>query len=375
LVIGALASSIGNTFAATTQPATKPVVAIFPLAGSGTAQFRTSIGFSMREKLARDGLYDPIDGYTMADMASAATSPVTYDTPLAGVKDLASDSSPAIIIWGNLDASGRSVGVLRLKIADLRAPDALPRTVSEPIAAETDVRFVVEKILQSLPGVTQFEHPSEVAITHDPESDALWEANPDLMPDGNFAAGDPWQVMLLSELYPPPIAKVTPPVDRVAIVRQAVAAGVVHNVLEMNLSRQTAENNGLACLSGRIPIEANMRYRIQFSYRSDGPETHVFIKGYIAPPDVKPGVPPEQEVYRRQVPPSGVTGGKWVTVQDDMNPQNPNSKVEFLRVDLYAYLRPGVISWDNVVIKAVGKQTHTVHDDALRPQATQPAGR
>jgi hypothetical protein len=366
-----------TSVAATTKPATKPVVAIFPLAGSGTSQFRTSIGLSMRLKLSRDGMYDPIDGYTMSDIASAAAAaPVTYDTPLATVKDLAIDSSPAILIWGNLDASGKAVGVLRLKIADLRTAGVAPRTVSQPIAQETDIRFVVENILQSLPGVTPFEHPSEVSITHDPESDALWEANPDLMPDGNFATSEPWQVMLLSELYSPPIARQTPPVDRVAIVHEAATGGVVRDVLVMNLSLATAEANGMACLSSRIPIEPNMRYRLQFSYKSDGPTTHVFVKGYIAPPDVKPGVPPEQEVYRRQVPPSGATNGKWVTVQDDMNPQNPNSKVEFLRVDLYAYLKQGIVSFDNVQLRAVGAQTHTVHDDALRPQATtQPAGR
>jgi hypothetical protein len=366
----------GICAAAATQPTTKPVVAIFPLAGSGTAANRTAIGFSMRQKLARDGMYNPIDGYTMSDIASAATSPVTYDTPLATVKDLASDSNPSIIIWGNLDASGRSIGMLRLRIADLRTSDPLPRAVQQTIAQETDTRFVVENILQTIPGVTPFEHPSETAVIHDAESDKLWASNPNLIPDGDFTASSPWQVMLETQLYAPPILTQSPPVDHVGIVRHAAAGGVLRNVLVMNLSRTTAENNGFACLSGRIPIQPNTRYRMQFSYQSDGPVTHVFVKGYIAPPNPRPGEVPEQEVYRRQVPPGESTGGKWVTVVDDMNPQNPNSKVEFLRVDLYAYLKPGLISFDDIQVRAVGSQTHTVHDDALRPlPTTQPAGR
>jgi hypothetical protein len=180
--------------------------------------------------------------------------------------------------------------------------------------------------------------------------------------------------MLETDLYTPPIARTAPAINKLAIVHEAAAGGAVRNVLVMNLSNDLAENNGLACLSGRIPIQPNTRYRMQLNYKSDGPVSHIFVKGYIVPPNLKPGMPPEQEVYRRQVPPAGSTGGKWVTVLDDMNPQNPNSKVEFLRVDLYAYLKPGIISFDDIQIRAVGAQTHAVHDDALRPRsATQGA--
>jgi hypothetical protein len=74
----------------------------------------------------------------------------------------------------------------------------------------------------------------------------------------------------------------------------------------------------------------------------------------------------EREIYRRQVPPSEKTDGKWVTIVDELNPQHASAKVETLRIDLYAYLHPGVVEFDDVVLKAVGKQTRQMKDDAIK---------
>ena len=103
------------------------------------------------------------------------------------------------------------------------------------------------------------------------------------------------------------------------------------------------------------------------SYRSDGPTIHPFIKGYIPVPPApgSSGDTGEREIYRRQVPPSGSTHGQWVTVVDDLNPQHPSLTVQYLRVDLYAYLAPGTVEFDDIVIKAVGEQTRHAKDDAL----------
>ena len=80
----------------------------------------------------------------------------------------------------------------------------------------------------------------------------------------------------------------------------------------------------------------------------DAPTLHVFVKGYATINGE------EREVYRRQVPPSSPTQGQWVTVIDDMNPQNGRVAVEKLRVDLYIYLKSGTVLFDDVMLKAVG---------------------
>ena len=144
------------------------------------------------------------------------------------------------------------------------------------------------------------------------------------------------------------------------------------HVLAMKLSKDVAESNGLACLSKGIPIEPETRYRLQFKYKSDGPHLHVFVKGYIRKDDISGNVADLQS-YECQVPPSGATKGKWETVVCDINPQNVSGSPEFLKIDLYAYLAPGTVEFDDVQLKAVGEITRHAVDDAIKPPvATQP---
>ncbi len=195
----------------------------------------------------------------------------------------------------------------------------------------------------------------------------LWAANPNLVPNPRFANDSPWTVLYMDQKYPAPPSGKLPDVDKVCILKVPGEAGnPPHNVLAMNLSKDCAENNGMACLSEFIKIEPKTRYRLQFKYKSEGPSLHVFVKGYtMARSAVGTGVE-KRECYKRQVPPSGATGGKWVQVVDDMNPQNPTYPVQYLRIDLYAYLTPGIVEFDDIQLKAVGAITHQQKDDSIK---------
>jgi hypothetical protein len=167
-----------------------------------------------------------------------------------------------------------------------------------------------------------------------------------------------------------------PEVDKANIYRMPAdkPGQKAHNVLAMRLSKECAENNGMACLSEPIKVTPRTRYRISFRYKSDGPSTHVFVKGYTTGKNVA-GEKADREVFRTQVSPTGATNGKWETVVCDVNPDNPNFVVESLRVDLYAYLTPGVILWDDVTLKEIGPlQTRAFdkYDGALNHPATKP---
>jgi hypothetical protein len=236
------------------------------------------------------------------------------------------------------------------------------------------MRFVTEAILQTLPGIGPFEHPNETAVVNDPQSQQLWAKNPNLVVNGNFAEPGHWDGIYESEKYPVEISDEPPAVDKINIYRlPADGPDKAHNVLAMRLSKDDAENNGLACLSDAISIQPATRYRISFRYKSDGPTLHVFVKGYTLAKNIAHKMVP-REAYRRQVPPSGATGGKWTTVVCDLNPQNVGFPVQELRIDLYAYLYPGVVMFDDVVLKAVGTQTDVAKDDAIKPPVSRPAG-
>jgi hypothetical protein len=331
----------------------KPQVAMFPLGGSSAASLRDWIGFAVRTKLDRDGTYDPIDGPTMLDMAAPAKTPISFDSPPDTVKDLARDSGAVVLVWGDVSPADKG-DLLRLKTLDLRQKDPQASEFQDNIADGTHVRFVVEKFLSTLPGIAPIQHPNDEAVHHDKVSDALFADNPNMVADGDFSQAGHWDAIYEAEKYPVAISDQPPEVDHVAINRLDDGS----TALAMNLSYHCATNSGLAALSDAIEIQPGVRYRISFRYRSDGPDLHVFVKGYTPAQDVA-GAPADREIYRMQVPPSGPTGSKWATVEADMNPRNPDFPVQRLRVDLYAYLHPGHVWFEDVKIAAVGRMPAT----------------
>ena len=343
----------GNVgFSEVERPAAeKPKVAVLPFAGTGRADERERAAFSIRQKLDRQGVYEPIDAYTIKDLLGKHVADLA--TPVADVLDWTSDESPAVIIWGELG------GTLRVHVYDAR--DKSTTDFSADVADPTQMRFAVEKLIGTLPGSKPFDHPDEEAVHDDVASAKLWKDGPNLCTEGTFDSPGQWKALLMTDAYAPPVSEEPPGEDRVAIRRDGR-----EQYLAMNLSKTVAKTNGLACLGGKIEIQPNTRYRISFRYRSDGPTIHPFVKGYVATPKIGDGDTGEREIYRRQVPPSGSTHGQWVTVVDDLNPQHPSLTVQYLRIDLYAYLAPGTVEFDDIIIKAVGGQTRHAKDDALK---------
>src|SRR5581483_1561020 len=241
----------------------KPKVAVFPLSGDAPADFREKIGFSIRAKLDRDGTYEPIDGPTMLDAAGDKHFDAHSDPK--DLQPIAKDLGAQILIWGEVSPSQE----IHLRVFDLLQPDPLPHEITKRINQPTDMRFVVEEILQSLPDVKPFVHPSEQAVTHDEQAEKLSKTNPNLVVNGTFDKPQAWEMIYQSirktvELRPPEIDDV----------------GIVNGELVMRLSKECAENNGMACLSSPIAIAPNTRYRLSFRYQSDGPKLHVFVKGF-----------------------------------------------------------------------------------------------
>ena len=346
--------------------AKKPCVAVFPLAGDAKPELLKRTAFSLRSKLDRLGQYEVVDGPKMDEVVATASAPITLQSSAAQVKGLAQLVDADIILWGEISGT-----TLQVKILDLRQPNAKEQLYKKEVPEPTDLRFAVEEVLQTIQGVGAFAHPVEESLWNDPDAHRLWRDNPNLLVNGDFSKEGQWTGIYQSEFYVVPTQDSLPAVDKVAIVREK-EDGQSNNVLAMNLSKYCAENNGMAALSEPIKIEPNTRYRISFRYQSNGPVLHVFVKGYTLYPNAKGELVP-REIYRRQVPPSEKTNGQWVTIVDDFNPQHVSLPVQTLKVDLYAYLNPGVVKFDDVVVKAVGKPTRAAKDAAIKPTATRPS--
>lgn len=332
----------------------KPKVAILPFGGSAPAVERERAALSFRLKLDRAGVYDPIDGPTMAELVGEKS--IDLSTTADDVRKIVATESPTILIWGSLTDE------LKVNILDLREKTPQPKIFSAPYKHPTDLRFAVEKAIESLGGGKSFEHPDEVAVHQDEKAEKLWKTNPNLLTDKQSTFDDfaDWRGILESAKYPLTVSDQDPDTDKIVIRKEGD-----NQYLAMKLSRGVAESTGLACLGGIIKIEPKTRYRIQFRYKSDGPKLHVFIKGYTTFKGE------EREIYRRQVPPTAGTNGKWVTIVDELNPQQRTFNVEYLRIDFYAYLGAGLVCFDDVIIKAVGEPTRDAHDEALDVPTTQ----
>jgi hypothetical protein len=134
-----------------------------------------------------------------------------------------------------------------------------------------------------------------------------------------------------------------------------------------------------------FPVEEGATYRFQVRWRSKGPAVKVFIKCYdeensqyreesaksasseslkLGKNDYLPAYKQRREVYRSQqnlsIPTSTWT---WKTHTEDFTPKHVKYSPKTGRIMLYAYLVPGVVEFDDVVVKQIvaGSQGETAN--------------
>lgn len=347
-------------------------VAVFPLAGDASADLRNQVGFAIRSKLSRVAGTHAIDGPTMADLADDAPR---LSTDPASLAKLAAHEKPAVLIWGEL-AGGEAASVagttLSLKVLDLRSPGAKPIEWSRTLKEATDLRAATEEVVRVVAGDTAVRPPSEQTVVDDEQSRALWRSNPNLLPDGDFAAGAGW-ALLKETARTPIVAGNVPLSEGASIVNVAAAESPPNPALVIRLSQATAEGSGLSGQSAIIPIRSGRRYRVSVRYRSDSPAAYVFVKGFVKDRDGTVA----RECFRTQTPLLDAADGQWRTMVADVNPSHPSLTPEHLRVELFCLLRGGQITFDDVVVKDVGPLSNQSAKEAsggpLTRPVTQPA--
>jgi hypothetical protein len=181
--------------------------------------------------------------------------------------------------------------------------------------------------------------------------------------EGGQKAGA-WTAILGADHYAPPLLSVRTaaqlPEDRVAVVPRSVAgdsADTNGHCLMMRMSKSVAESNGLACVSTWIPVTQGKKYRFSVRYHSEGPTARLFLKGFAYKADAYGDKnDPEavrREYYRAQVLPRK-KNDKFELIEMDFTPSSlkaTDPKIEWMRLDLYVYLTPGDIFFDDVVLK------------------------
>jgi hypothetical protein len=204
----------------------------------------------------------------------------------------------------------------------------------------------------------------------DPVAEARFASRPNLVADPGFEEhsadkkSKDWDAILGPDHYAPPVLSVEEAQklaqDKVAIVPKTLAGDAAEkdgHCLLLRVSKNVAESNGLACISTWIPVEQGKKYRFTCKCFSKGPTTHLFINGYATNPD-KYGDKNDPEAtrrqyYRAQVAPTK-QGKNFELLEMDFTPSSlkpTDPKIEWIRIDLYAYLHPGDIFFDDIVVK------------------------
>jgi hypothetical protein len=120
-----------------------------------------------------------------------------------------------------------------------------------------------------------------------------------------------------------------------------------NKVIRFTLDRDVAENEGVMYYSDFFPVEEGATYRFQCRWRSTAPAAKVFIKCYDADESGR-----RREVYRSQQNLKG-PNDKWNVQSEDFTPKHTKYSPKWGRVMLYAYLSPGEVEFDDVVVKQV----------------------
>lgn len=347
------------------RAAEKPTIAVLPFSAPSAEEreLGDKARFALAAKISRDGAYDRKDAAEVDDTISALMIPVAEATPSAEeIKKIAETLKVDRVIIGQVQ--GRQVTAWLYE-----ADQKLATTRATIPGGKESPKLTYEKMLADLLAL-KFEHVREIECDHsDPATEKRFAERPNLCPDPGFeeAARTPakkaaqWGAILGPDRYNPPVinsgAVADLPQDRVAVVARADGSG---HFLLMRMGKGVSESNGLACESVWIPVENGAKYRFTVRYRSTGPRLRLFLKGFAVKGDqYGDKSDPEavrREYYRFQVLPRE-KNEDWELIEADFTPESEKNhdypKVQWLRVDLFIYLHPGDVQFDDVVVKKI----------------------
>jgi len=304
------------------------------------------VGDMLWKKLDREGGF--IIPESMLDVRDYCASHNLKPAPemdLDKMKKIVKDDFDAQIgIWGSVQRAAGAEGEiydLNVKCVDFSADP--PKVVYDVKARTNSVSEIphlyVKQMFDAL-----YQRKPDGPRGPDILADENWKKNPNLLVGGDFQSGADgvpkgWDKVAGQQRAP-----------LGGLVRWVDEAGSSQNkVIRFTLDRNVAENEGVMYYSDYFPVEEGAKYRFQCRWRTEGPAVKVFIKcydDYVGPQRDR------REVYRNQQNLKGPTN-TWNTQTEDFTPKHTKYSPTWGRVMLYAYLSPGVVEFDDVVVKRV----------------------
>jgi hypothetical protein len=283
------------------------------------------------------------------------------------VKD---DFDGQIGIWGSVERAPSEEGEiydLVIKCVDFSAvpePKVIYETKSRTKSVSEIPHLYVKQLLDAL-----YHRQGGEKYGVDPAAEANWNKNLNLVVGGDFqtgAGGVPkgWESMGGQQREP--LGK---------LVQWVAEDGNPKNkIIRFTFDKAVAEEEGVMYYSDYFPVQEGAKYRFQCRWKTGGPSVKVFIKCYdeVNTPYKKnsgepaasatsrkgskdqhlPEAAQRREVYRSQQNLKG-PNNVWNIHTEDFTPTHTKYSPKWGRVMLYAYLKPGVAEFDDVVVKQI----------------------
>lgn len=330
------------------------------------------VGEMFWKKLSREGGF--IVPETMLDVREYCGTHNLKPTPdmdLEKMRKIVQDDFGAQIgIWGSVErVPGTELDEydVVIKCVDF-SEKPNPKVIADVKGSTKTVSEIpnvyVKQVLDSL-----YQRKPSGPTGSDSLAEANWSKNPNLV-TGDFEHGTGgvpkgWEKVCAQERVP--LGK------QVRWIPEEGNAG--NRVIHFNVDKDTAELYGLMYYSEPFPVQEGAKYRFQVRWRSKGPAVKVFLKCYdeensayreessqstssssskLGKDDYLPESKQRREVYRSQQNLSKPTSSwTWTTHTEDFTPKHVKYSPKSCRIMLYAYMVPGVVEFDDVVVKEI----------------------
>lgn len=371
-------AAIGGSIIASAQSTGKKVVIPFDFESKfDEGRYGEMVGDMIWKKLEKERFFVvPETMGDVRDFCKTNSVKVTGSASIEQVKKIVREDFDAQIgIWGSVElAPGAAGEIYDLMIKCVDFSEDPPKTIYECKNRTNSVSEIPHLYVKAMIDAMCQRKPGEKPGT-DPVEEEFWEKNPNLVKGGDFekaSNGVPvgWEDRAGQ--------KREPLGNLVKWMPEAGSSGGNH-VVRFTLDKGVAESTGVMWYSKPFPLQEGAKYRFQCRYRTNGPSPKVFIKCYDEIPSewykenevpksagdrpasepavkwrntYKPEHTESREVYRSQ---QNLKGPKnqWNTQTEDFTPKHTKYTPRFGRVMLYAYLSPGVMEWDDVVVKMI----------------------
>jgi len=348
----------------------KAVVVVLPF-HCDDQNWGEKITLVFRKKVERIPSVVVIDQFSAADMVDAAGIDLTFAAPEASVKALMKMGQAVVAIWGDAK-KGDGVYPIDVRALDLRCGKEKLVTRHLVPSGYREISPKCQEVVNEIFGLKP-KDPDHA--THGPPVPV--DSKENLVANGNFEKGKNGQpanwerIDGLSTFW---IAAEDPAHGKCIKIdtdiyesewkdwRKKIAQGADPSKAPQktptsgNKYDTVAGTYGVHFYSDKIPVKEGATYRIDIDFRGSMSGMFfpkIFVKGYKRVVEKRFGAQ-DREIYRMYLacrPKKG--GAKWEHFSRRFH---PIKGVEFMRVMLYAYWRPGTYFFDNVIISEVKKK-------------------